>query len=82
MEPQVEIYCKKDKRKDCGCLWLILAIIAIALSFFVGALVAVLTGFVVALGIGAVAVLIIALVILLIIAIINIICCKNKKKCC
>lgn len=84
MEPQVEIYCKKDKKKDCSCLWIILAVIAVALSFFVGALVAALTGFVAILGIGAIAVLIIALVILLIIAIINLICCRksNKKKCC
>ena len=76
MEPQVEIYCKKEcKKKDCSCLWLILAIILIALSFFVGALVATLT-------VGAVVVLIIALAILAIIAIINLICCKkdNKKK--
>lgn len=85
MEPQVEIYCKKEnRRKDCSCLWLILALVAIALSFFVGALVAALTGFVAILGIGAVAVLIIALVVLLIIAIINVICCKknNKRKDC
>lgn len=84
MEPQVEIYCKKDRKKDCSCLWIILGVIAVALSFFVGALVAALTGFVVLLGIGAVAVLIIALIILLIIAIVNLICCKksNKKKCC
>lgn len=84
MEPQVEIYCKKDKKKDCSCLWIILAVIAVALSFFVGALIAALTGFVTILGIGAVAVLLIALIILLIIAIINLICCRksNKKKCC
>ncbi len=81
MEPQVEIYCKKEnRRKDCSCLWLILALVAIALSFFVGALVAALTGFVAILGIGAVAVLIIALVVLLIIAIINVICCKKNNK--
>jgi len=85
MEPQVEIYCKKDnKKKDCSCLWIILAVIAIALSFFVGALVAALTGFVAILGIGAVAVLIIALVILAIISLISLICCRktDKKKCC
>ncbi len=85
MEPQVEIYCKKEnRRKDCSCLWLILALVAIALSFFVGALVAALTGFVATLGIGAVAVLIIALAVLFIIAIINVICCKknNKRKDC
>ncbi len=86
MEPQVEIYCKKEnKRKDCSCLWLILAIIVVALGFFVGAIVATLTGFVGVLGIGAVAVLIIALILLAIISIISLICCKknnHNKKCC
>ncbi len=86
MEPEVEVYCKKDnKKKDCSCLWLILAIVAIALSFFVGAIIATLTGFVSILGIGAIAVLIIALAILLVISIIGLICCRRndkKKKCC
>ncbi|MCI8273101.1 MAG: hypothetical protein HFJ55_03345 [Clostridia bacterium] len=83
MEPQVEIYCKKDKKKNCSCISLILAILLITLSFFVGALIAALTGFVVILGIGAVAVLIIALALLTIISIIALICCKNanRKKC-
>ena len=62
MEPQVEIYCKKEnKKKDCSCLCLILAVVIFALTFFVGALVAALTGFVTTLGVGAIAVLIIAL---------------------
>ena len=85
MEPQVEIYCKKDNKKDCSCLWLILAIVAIALSFFVGALVAALTGFVATLGVGAIVTLIIALAVLLVITIINVICCikkDRKKHCC
>lgn len=85
MEPQVEIYCKKENKKDCSCLWLILAIVAIALSFFVGALVAALTGFVATLGVGAIVTLIIALAVLLIITIINVICCikkDRKKHCC
>lgn len=87
MEPQVEIYCKKEnKKKDCSCLWLILAVVIFALTFFVGALVAALTGFVETLGVGAVAVLIIALGILAIISLIALICCrkgnKNKKCCC
>ena len=79
MEPEVEVYCKKDnKKKDCSCLWLILAIVAIALSFFVGAIIATLTGFVSILGIGAIAVLIIALAILLVISIIGLICCRRN----
>ena len=85
MEPQVEIYCKKENKKDCSCLWLILAIVAIALSFFVGALVAALTGFVTTLGVGAIVTLIIALAVLLVITIINVICCikkDRKKHCC
>ena len=44
MEPQVEIYCKKEnKRRDCSCIWTILAVVVFALTFFAGALVAVLT---------------------------------------
>ncbi len=85
MEPQVEIYCKKEnKKKDCSCLWIVLAIILLALAFFIGALVESLATIVTALGLGAVIVLIIALAILLIISIINLICCKknNSKKCC
>lgn len=84
MEPQVEVYCKKEKKKECSCLWIILAILAVALSFFVGALVAALTGFVATLGIGAIIVLIIALAILTILALIGLLCCKknDKKKCC
>ena len=86
MEPQVEIYCKKEnKKKDCSCLWPILAVVIFALTFFVGALVAALTGFVTTLGVGAIAVLIIALGVLAIIALIALICCRKsekKKKCC
>ena len=82
MEPQVEIYCKKekDRKKDCSCLWLILALVAIALSFFVGVLVAALTGIVATLGIGAIIALIVILAVLLVIAIINVICCLKKDK--
>lgn len=86
MEPQVEIYCKKeDKRKDCSCLWLILAVIVIAITFFAGALVAALTGLIETLGIGAIITLLIALGVLAIVAIIALICCRKtdkKKKCC
>ncbi len=86
MEPQVEIYCKKeDKRKDCSCLWLILAVVVIAITFFAGALVAALTGLIETLGIGAIIALLIALGVLAIVAIIALICCRKtdkKKKCC
>lgn len=86
MEPQVEIYCKKEnKRKDCSCLWLILAVIVIAITFFAGALVAALTGLIETLGIGAIITLLIALGVLAIVAIIALICCRKtdkKKKCC
>ena len=85
MESQVEVYYKKDRKKDCSCLWLILAVVAIALAFFIGVLVAALTGIIATLGIGAIIAIIVALAVLLIIAIINVICCKKdnkKKKCC
>ena len=85
MEPHVEIYCKKEKRKDCSCLWLILAVVAVALAFFVGVLVAALTEIITTLGIGAIITLIVALAVLLVIAIINVICCKKndkRKDCC
>ena len=88
MEPQVEVYYKKekDRKKDCTCLWLIAAIVAIALAFFVGVLVAALTEIIATLGIGAIIALVIILAILSIIAIISAICCKKddkkKKHCC
>ena len=86
MEPQVEIYCKKEnKRKDCSCIWLIFAVVVFALRFFVGALVAALTGLVATLGVGAIIALIIALGVLAVIALIALICCQKgdkKKKCC
>ena len=85
MEPQLEIYCKKekDRKKDCSCLWIIVTIIAIALSFFVGVLVAALTGIIATLGIGAIIALVVVLAVLLIVAIINVICCKknDRRKC-
>ena len=86
MEPQVEIYCKKEnKRKDCSCLWIILAVVVYALTFFAGALVATLTDLVAILGIGAIITLLIALGVLAVIALIALICCNKgdkKKKCC
>ena len=88
MEPHVEVYCKKEERprkKNCFCLWLIVALVAVALGFFVGVLVAALTGIITTLGIGAIIALVVILAVLLIIAIINVICCKTndrKKYCC
>ena len=86
MEPNIEVYYKKDeeKRKDCSCLWIILSLVAVALSFFVGVLIATLTGIVATIGIGGIIALIVILVILLLIAIMNVICCKKngKKKYC
>jgi len=83
MEPE-EVYYKKDRKNNCFCIWIIGAIIAIVLSFFVGVLVAELTTIIATLGIGAIIALIVILAVLLIIAIINLICCKKpeKKKCC
>lgn len=84
METNVEICYKKDRKKDY-CLYLILGIIAIVLSFFIGVLVAGLTGIFAALGLGAIVALIIALAVLLIVGVIAIICCKKddkKKFCC
>lgn len=80
MEPNVEIYCKKENKKDCSCLWLILAIVAVALAFFAGVLVAGLTDIVTTIGTGAIITLIIALAILLIVAIINVLCCNKRNK--
>lgn len=83
MEPQVEIYCKKDRKKDCSCLWLIVAIISTVLSFFIGGLVGTLLSLTTL--VGYIVVLIITLAILLLISIISLICCKKndkKKNCC
>lgn len=88
MEPQVEVYYKKekDRKKDCSCLWLIVGIVAIALAFFVGVLVAALTGIIATLGVGAIIALVVALAVLLLVAIISVICCKKddrkRKNCC
>lgn len=87
MEPEVEVYCKKDNRKrNCTCLWVITALISTVLAFFIGVLVESLAGLVGTLTLGAVIVLIITLAILLIISIINLICSKTpdkkKKQCC
>ena len=86
MEPHVEIYCKKEnRRKDCSCLWLVLAVVAIALAFFAGVLVAALTEIIATLGVGAIIALVVVLAVLLLVGLIALICCKKedkKKKCC
>lgn len=86
METEVEVYCKKDKKKDCSCLCIITTIVGIILSFFLGVLVENLANIVIALGLGAVIVLIITLAILLIMSLISLFCCKKndkkKKNCC
>lgn len=81
MEPNEVCYKKeKCKNNDCFCLELIVTIVAIALAFFVGVLVAALTGIIATIGVGAIIGLIIALAVLLVIAIINVICCKKNDK--
>lgn len=86
MEQNVDCYYKKekDRKKECSCLWIIVAILSVILSFFVGILIESLVAIVATLGIGAIVALIIILIVLLIIALINVICCKknDKKKCC
>lgn len=85
MEPNIEIYCKKDNKRDCSCLWLIVAVVAVALAFFVGVLVADLTEIIATIGVGAIITLVIALGVLLLIALINVICCKKRcrrRECC
>lgn len=85
MEPEIDIFCKKEaKKKDCSCLWIITAIVTLALFFFVGVLVQSLVNVVETLGLGAVIVLLITLGILFIISIISLLCCRknNKKKNC
>ena len=85
MEPHVEIYCKKDRKKDCSCLWIIVALIAIALAFFAGVLVAALTAIITTLGIGAIIALVVIFAVLLVASIIAVICCKKndrRKDCC
>ena len=63
MESDIEVFYKKDncRRKDCSSLWIILSIVAITLSFFVGVLVGALTGIIATIGVGG----IIAIIILL-----------------
>lgn len=87
MEPNVEIYCRKEKntKKDCSCLWLILGIVAIVLSFFIGLLVAATTAILATLTVGILIALVIILAVLLVLVIINVICCKKndkRKNCC
>lgn len=40
MEPEVDIFGKKEnKKKDCSCLWIITGVVTLALFFFVGVLI-------------------------------------------
>ena len=81
MEPEYDIYCKKEcKKKDCTCLYIITTIISLILFFFIGVLAQSLVGIVAALTIGAVIVLLITLIILLIISLILSWCCKKNNK--
>ena len=80
MEQNVEIYYKKDKKESCFCSWIIAAIIAIVLSFFVGVLVAATTEIIATLALGAIIALVVAFAVLLVVAIVGIICCKKSDK--
>lgn len=87
MEPNnIEVCYNKDKEKNrkkdslCFCMWLIVGIVSIVLSFFIGILVAALTTILSILGIGGIVTLIIILAVLLLIAIINVICCKRNDR--
>ena len=63
MEPNEVCYKKeKCKNNDCFCLELIVTIVAIALAFFVGVLVAAVTGIVATLTIGGIIALIVVIV--------------------
>ena len=87
MEPNVEIYCRKEKyaKKECSCMWLILGIVTIVLSFFIGLLVAATTAILDTLTVGILIALVVILTVILLLTIITVICCsKNdkKKNCC
>ena len=86
MEPEIDVFCKKEpKKKDCSCLWIITGIVTLALFFFVGVLIESLLGVVETLGFGGLIVLLITLGILFIISLISLFCCKKtnrKKNCC
>ena len=87
MEQNIDVYCKIDKckRKNCYCIWIITAIIAVVLAFFFGLLVGAVTGIIAALGTPVLIVFVTILAILLMISVIALICCKNggtKNICC
>ena len=86
METNVEVYHKDDKKINCCCLWIVLAIVGAILTFFIGLLVGATTGILAGLTTPVIIALVITLIVLLVIAIINVICCKtadkNKKCCC
>ena len=80
MEPNTQVCYKKEKCKNCFCQWLIIAIVAVSLAFFIGVLVAAQTAIIDTLAVGGIIALIIAFSVLLAIAIVNIICCKKFEK--
>jgi len=85
MEPNVEVYYKKDCRKNCCCLFLIVGLVAAVLAFFIGVLVAALTGIITTITVGGLIAIVVALAVAFIVSIINAICCKKddkKKYCC
>ena len=85
MEPKVEVYYKKDGRKNCCCLYLIVGLVAAVLAFFIGVLVAALTGIITTITVGGLIAIVVALAVAFIVAVINTICCKltdKKKFCC
>lgn len=87
MEQDIDVYCKidKNKRKNCCCIWIITAILAVVLSFFVGLLVSAVTGILEALGTAVLIAFVVISAILLVISIIALLCCKSntkKNSCC
>lgn len=73
MEEKVDVYCKvnNNRRRDLR-YWLITAIVAVILAFFVGLLVAATTGVLTTLGTAVIISLVIILSVLLLIGIISI----------
>ena len=84
MEPEVDIFCKKEnKKKDCSCLWIITGVVTLALFFFVGTITTI-WNLIFGTGVFNTKGFLITLGILFIISLISLFCCKktNKKKNC
>ena len=83
-----EIYCKpeRNRKKDCFCSWIFVAVVAIVLSFFIGVLISALTTIITTLTVGSIIALVVAFAVLFILSIIGVICCKKNddkdKYCC